>query len=129
MLPLRVRVNLGAMPMKGYTPKLQYYWNFIIKLFSVISRTLVGIGSYPSAEKQSVCSTASTDWVMRRGLWQDKSWLLHHDTAPAYKALNTRQFLTEKNISFLKQPPCSPEFALRNSFLSQAQMDHPGNLF
>ena len=44
-----------------HSPKLQYYWNLTIKLFSVISRTLVGGGSYPSAEMQSVYSTALAD--------------------------------------------------------------------
>ena len=44
MLPLRVRVDLRAMALKGtlHSPKLQYYWSLTIRLFSVISRTLVG---------------------------------------------------------------------------------------
>ena len=43
VLPLRARVDLGAMAMKGYStfPKLQHSWNLTIRLFSVISRTLV----------------------------------------------------------------------------------------
>ena len=41
-----------------HSPKLQHYWSLTIRLFSVISRTLVGRGSYSFAEKQSVCSTA-----------------------------------------------------------------------
>ena len=53
-------VDLGAMAMKGtpHSPKLQHTWNLTIRLFSVIYRTLVGGGSYPSAEVQSVYSTA-----------------------------------------------------------------------
>ena len=47
-----------------HSPKLQHCWNLTIRLFSVISRTLVGGGSYPSAEKQSVYSTAPADWAM-----------------------------------------------------------------
>ena len=47
----------------------------------------------------------------RRELWQDKSWLLHHDTAPAHNALSIRQFLAEKNIAVLEQPPYSPDLA------------------
>ena len=40
--------------------KLQDYWNLTIRLFSVLSKTLVsGRGSYPSAEVQSVYSTDS----------------------------------------------------------------------
>ena len=66
MLPLQARVNLGAMAMKGVLhipPKLQHCWSLTIRLFSVLSRTPVGGGSYPSAEKQSVYSTAPADWV------------------------------------------------------------------
>ena len=43
-----------------HSPKIQHYWSLTIRLFSVISRTLVG-ESYPSAEMQSVCSTAPAD--------------------------------------------------------------------
>ena len=43
-----------------HSPKLQHCWNLTIRLFSVISRTLVG-GSYPYAEVQSVYFTASAD--------------------------------------------------------------------
>ena len=51
------------MTMKGYShsSKLQHYRNVTIRLFSVISKTLVGQGSYPSAEKQSVYSAATAD--------------------------------------------------------------------
>ena len=45
------------------SPKLHYYRNLTIRLLSVISRTLVVRGSYLSAEKQSVYSTASADWA------------------------------------------------------------------
>ena len=47
----------------------------------------------------------------RRELWQDKLWLLHHDNAPAHNALSIRQFLAEKKITMLEQPPCSPDLA------------------
>ena len=53
----------------------------------------------------------------RRELWQDKSWLLHHDNAPAHNALSIRQFLAEKNIAILEQPPYSPDLAPCDSFL------------
>ena len=53
----------------------------------------------------------------RRELWQDKSWLLHHDNAPAHNALSIRQFLAEKNIAVLEQPPYSPDLALCDLFL------------
>ena len=53
----------------------------------------------------------------RRELWQDKSWLLHHANAPAHKALSIRQFLAEKNITVLEQPPYSPDLAPCDFFL------------
>ena len=43
-------------------PKLQHYWNLTIRLFNVIPRQLLG-RFYPSAEKQSVYSTAPADWA------------------------------------------------------------------
>ena len=43
--------------------KSQHYWNLTMRLFSVTSRTLIG-ESYPSAEVQSVYSTAPADWAM-----------------------------------------------------------------
>ena len=66
MLPHWAREDLGAMEMKGapYSPKPQHYWNLTIRLFSVISRTLFFWGgSYPSAEVQSVYSTAPAAWA------------------------------------------------------------------
>uniref|UniRef100_A0A3B5AEK4 Tc1-like transposase DDE domain-containing protein n=1 Tax=Stegastes partitus TaxID=144197 RepID=A0A3B5AEK4_9TELE len=53
----------------------------------------------------------------RRELWQDKLWLLHHDNTPAHDALSIRQFLAEKNIAVLEQPPYSPHLALWDFFL------------
>src|SRR5580692_1661011 len=53
----------------------------------------------------------------RQGLWQNKSWLLHHDNAPAHNALSVRQFLVDKNITVLEQPPYSPDLAPCDFFL------------
>ena len=60
MLPLRARVYLGVMAIKGYYTfsKVPHYWNLTVRLFSVISRPLVGVGSYTSADMQSVYSAA-----------------------------------------------------------------------
>ena len=44
MLPLCVRVDLGAMAIQRFSalPKAQDYLSLTIRLFSVITRTLVG---------------------------------------------------------------------------------------
>ena len=50
-------------------------------------------------------------------MWQDKSGLLHHDNAPAHNTLSIRQFLAEKNITVLEQPPYSLDLAPCDFFL------------
>ena len=58
--------TIGAMAMKGHLafPKAPALLKSHHQLFSVINRTLVGGGgSYPSAEVQSVYSTAASDWA------------------------------------------------------------------
>ena len=60
-----------------HSPKLQHYWNFTIRLFSVISRTLVG-GSYPSAEMQSMYSAASADRAKKQFYLKQFSLALVH---------------------------------------------------
>ena len=53
----------------------------------------------------------------RRELWETRSWLLHHDNAPAHNALGIREFLAKNNIAILKQPPYSPDLAPCDLFL------------
>ena len=55
MLQLRVKVDLGAMAIKGYSVflKLQHYWSLIIRWFSVTSGHSLW-WSYSSTEIQSV---------------------------------------------------------------------------
>ena len=43
--------------------------------------------------------------------------MLHHDNAPAHNALSIRQFLAEKNVAVLDQPPYSPDLAPCDFFL------------
>ena len=53
----------------------------------------------------------------RRELWETRSWLLHHDNAPAPNALGIREFLVKNNIAVLEQPPYSPDLAPCDFFL------------
>ena len=53
----------------------------------------------------------------RRELWETRSWLLHHDNAPAPNALGIREFLAKSNIAVLEQPPYSPDLAPCDFFL------------
>ena len=42
-------------------------------------------------------------------LWETRTWLLHHDNAPAPNALRIREFLAKNNIAVLEQLPYSPD--------------------
>lgn len=53
----------------------------------------------------------------RRDLWENGSWILHHDNAPAHAALSVREFLAEKSIAVLEHPPYSPDLAPCDFFL------------
>ena len=78
MLSHRARVDLGAIPIKGYSAFLiiqLYNMNLLIRLFSFISRTLVR-RSYRSAGEQSVYNTAPADWVTRMLKSLDVPWYL-----------------------------------------------------
>ena len=59
----RTRVNMGSTAIKGYSTfsKFQNYWSLTIRLFSVISRTLVrGVLSFC---KKTVCGSCSPSWL------------------------------------------------------------------
>ena len=53
----------------------------------------------------------------RRELWETRSWLLHHDNAPAHNALEIWEFLAKNNIAVLEQPPYSPYLVPCDFFL------------
>ena len=47
----------------------------------------------------------------RHDQWQNNTWLLHHDNAPAHAALLARRFLTDNNMTVVPHPPYSPDLA------------------
>ena len=53
----------------------------------------------------------------RRASWAGKTWILHHDNAPAHTALSVKQFLVSKEITTLHHPPYSPDLAPCDFFL------------
>jgi hypothetical protein len=42
----------------------------------------------------------------RPELWPN-IWILHHDNAPANKAISVKQFLAQKSITEMEHPSCS----------------------
>jgi histone-lysine N-methyltransferase SETMAR len=49
-------------------------------------------------------------------LWPNNS-ILHHDNAPAHKALSVKQFLNQKSTTEMEHPPYSPHLALNDFWL------------
>jgi hypothetical protein len=54
--------------------------------------------------------TKLREWVRKKRpeLWKKKSWILREDNAPAHKAVAVKQFLADKCIPVLEQPPPPP---------------------
>ena len=55
----------------------------------------------------------------RQELWDEKSWVLHHDNAPSHNALSIREFLAKNNIAVMDQPPYSPDLVPCDIFCFQ----------
>ena len=53
----------------------------------------------------------------RPDLFASNSWMLHHDNAPAHKALSVRKVLVTKQITVLEHPAYSPDLAPSDFFL------------
>jgi len=49
--------------------------------------------------------------------WRSDNWILHHDNAPAHRAVAKNEFLTKNNIPSPPQPPYSPVLAPCDFFL------------
>ena len=47
----------------------------------------------------------------RPDLWNNDSWLLHHDNAPAHTSLLVREFVAKNDTITIPQPPYSPDMA------------------
>lgn len=47
----------------------------------------------------------------RPQMWADKSFVLHHDNAPAHTSLIVRGFLASTNFTAINHPPYSPDLA------------------
>jgi histone-lysine N-methyltransferase SETMAR len=49
-------------------------------------------------------------------LWPN-DWILHHDNAPAHKAISVKQFLAQKSITEMEHPPYSPDLVPNDFWL------------
>ena len=61
--------------------------------------------------------------------WQNNTWLLHHDNAPAHAALLIRPFLTDNNMTVVSHPPYSPDLAPSDLLFPKLKMKRKGRRF
>ena len=54
---------------------------------------------------------------VRPKMWEDRTFFLLHDNAPAHTATRTVQFLAQKGITVLSHPPYSPDLSPPDYFL------------
>ena len=53
----------------------------------------------------------------RPELWENQTWMFHHDNAPAHALLLIRSYLAQHQTSDVLHPPCPPDLAAADFFL------------
>ena len=53
----------------------------------------------------------------RPELWENQTWMMHHDNAPAHSSLLIRSYLAKHQTSVVPHPPYSPDLAPADFFL------------
>jgi len=53
----------------------------------------------------------------RPELWENQTWMLLHDNAPAHASLLIRSYPAKHQTSVVPHPPCSPDLAPADFFL------------
>ncbi|UYV74404.1 hypothetical protein LAZ67_11003429 [Cordylochernes scorpioides] len=102
-----------------------------VKVMLMVFFDYQGIVHHEFQQKGSTITADSYLGVLRRlreairqkrpVLWRSKSWILHHDNAPAHTALKISKFLQDHSTRVFPQPPYSPDLAPCDFF-------HFGNL-
>ena len=93
------------------SPKPRWCWSlFLMSMELPTQNSFHKAKLLISTSTQTSCDVWCAQWG-RRELWETRSWLLHHDNAPAYNALGIREFLDKNNVAVLEQPPYSADLA------------------
>ena len=82
---------------------------FILFLLYSLGMSLVALTSY---EMLSIGTKRK-----RHELWEDQTWMLHHDNAPSHASLLIRSYLAKHQTSVVPHSPYSPDVAPADFFL------------
>ncbi|UYV63544.1 SEC14L2 [Cordylochernes scorpioides] len=98
-----------------------------VKVMLMVFFDYQGIVHHEFQQQDSTITSDSYLGVLRRlreaikqkrpELWRSKSWILHHDNAPAHTTLTISKFLQDHSTSVFPQPPYSPDLAPCDFFL------------
>ena len=55
--------------------------------------------------------------MKRPEAWKNKTWMLHHDNAPAHTSIPIRELLTKHETTLVPKPPYSPDLTPADFFL------------
>ena len=95
-----------------------------IKFANCIARRIVHYEFVPTGQTVNQVSYLEVLKMLREEvrrkrpeIFANNSWILHHDNAPAHKALSVREFLATKQITVLGHPAYSPDLAPNDFFL------------
>jgi len=76
------------------------------------------------------CNTSATLCTGHRPeKWCSGNWILHHDNAPAHRAVTTKEFLVKHNILSLPHLPYSPDLAPCDFLFLQQKKTMKGRRF
>ena len=77
---------------RGQMVNKEFYWEVLARLRDVVRRK-------------------------RSELWENQTWMLHHDNGPAYASLPIRSYLAKHHTSVVPHPHSSPDLAPADYFL------------
>jgi len=86
---------------------------------SIVHHEFVSRGEIVNKEFYLKVMKRLKEVVRRKRLeaWTNKTWMLHHDNAPAHASLLIREFLAKQETIVVPQPPYSPDLAPADFFL------------
>ena len=108
-------------------PKKAWMSRSVIKVFLVVFFDWKGIVHHEIVPRGQMVNKHLYQEVLARlrdavrrkkpELWENQTWMLHHDNAPAHTSLVNRSYMAKYQTSVVPHPPYSPDLAPADFFL------------
>ena len=85
----------------------------------IVHHGFVPRGQMVNKQLYQEVSARMRDAVCRKRpeLWENQTWMLHHDNELAHASLLTSRYLAKHQTAVVPHPPCSPDLAPEDFFL------------